>query len=156
MIPLLLSLLLAWPPGTGAQQDPLMPFMENLDADSNVILKWGFSEVQGTIMFQLTIKTTGWLGFGFSPNGGMAASDIVMGGVGPNGTYFMDYHATGNSFPLVDKKQSYTLLSLTEADGQTTMTFRRPIQSCDEEDFHITVISMLSNQQPTVLSCHDR
>lgn len=89
MISLLLSLLLAWPPGTGAQQDPLMPFMENLDADRNVILKWGFSEVQGTIMFQLTVKTTGWLGFGFSPNGGMAASDIVMGGVGPNGTYFM-------------------------------------------------------------------
>ncbi|XP_029620994.1 DBH-like monooxygenase protein 2 homolog [Salmo trutta] len=138
MIPLLFSLLLAWPPGTGAQQDKLMPFVENLDADSNVILKWGFSEVQGTIMFQLTVKTTGWLGFGFSPNGGMAASDIVMGGVGPNGTYFMDYHATGNSFPLVDKKQSYTLLSLNEVDGQTTMTFLRSIQSCDQEDFHIT------------------
>ncbi|XP_041716334.1 DBH-like monooxygenase protein 2 homolog isoform X1 [Coregonus clupeaformis] len=138
MIPLLLSLLLAWPPGTGAQQDPLMPFMEHLDTD--VILKWGFSEVQGTIMFQLTVKTTGWLGFGFSPNGGMAASDIVIGGVGPNGTYFMDYHATGNSFPLVDKKQSYTLLSLIEADGQTTMTFWRSIYSCDEEDFHITEI----------------
>ncbi|XP_029597388.1 DBH-like monooxygenase protein 2 homolog [Salmo trutta] len=68
----------------------------------------------------------------------MAGADIVIGGVGRDGNYFKDYHATGNSFPLVDEKQSYTLLSLTEADGQTTMTFWRSIQSCDQEDFHIT------------------
>ncbi|XP_045074430.1 DBH-like monooxygenase protein 2 homolog [Coregonus clupeaformis] len=138
MIPLFLSLLLAWTPGTGAQQDTLMPFMAHLDSDNNVNLKWGFSEVQGTITFQLTVKTTGWVGFGLSPNGGMAGADIVIGGVGRNGNYFRDYHATGNGFPLVDEKQSYTLLSLIEADGLTTMTFWRSIQSCDEEDVHIT------------------
>lgn len=43
--------------------------------------------------------------------------------------------------PLVDQQQSYTLLSLNENDGQTTMTFQRAIQSCDEQDFHITVSS---------------
>lgn len=41
--------------------------------------------------------------------------------------------------PLLDKEQSYTLLSMMENDGQTIMTFQRAIQSCDEEDFHITV-----------------
>lgn len=41
--------------------------------------------------------------------------------------------------PVVDQRQSYTLLSLEESDGQTTMTFQRPIQSCDDQDFHITV-----------------
>ncbi|CAB1322262.1 unnamed protein product, partial [Coregonus sp. 'balchen'] len=39
-----------------------------------------------------------------------------------------DYHATSNGFPLVDEKQDYTLLSLTEADGQTTMTFWSPVK----------------------------
>uniref|UniRef100_A0A674APS7 Monooxygenase, DBH-like 1, like n=1 Tax=Salmo trutta TaxID=8032 RepID=A0A674APS7_SALTR len=139
MIHIFFSLLLAWTPGTGAQQDTLMPFMAQLDPENNVNLKWGFSDVQDTITFQLTVKTTGWVGFGLSPNGGMAGADIVIGGVGQDGNYFKDYHATGNSFPLVDEKQSYTLLSLTEADGQTTMTFWRSIQSCDQEDIHITV-----------------
>ncbi|XP_055764097.1 DBH-like monooxygenase protein 2 homolog [Salvelinus fontinalis] len=130
--------LLAWTPGTGAQQDTPMPFMAHLDPENNVNLKWGFSDVQDTITFQLTVKTTGWVGFGLSPNGGMAGADIVIGGVGRDSNYFKDYHATGNGFPLVDEKQTYTLLSLIEADGQTTMTFWRAIQSCDQEDFHIT------------------
>ncbi|XP_041755299.1 DBH-like monooxygenase protein 2 homolog [Coregonus clupeaformis] len=138
MILLLLSLLLTWTPVIGAQPDIHMPFMEHLDVDNNVILKWGFSEVQGTITFQLTFKTTGWVGFGFSPNGDMAGADIVIGGVGPKANYFKDYHATSNGFPLVDEKQDYTLLSLTEADGQTTMTFWRAIQSCDKDDFRMT------------------
>lgn len=41
--------------------------------------------------------------------------------------------------PSLDREQSYTLLSMVESDGQTIMTFRRAIQSCDEEDYHITV-----------------
>uniref|UniRef100_A0A674DDF7 Monooxygenase, DBH-like 1, like n=1 Tax=Salmo trutta TaxID=8032 RepID=A0A674DDF7_SALTR len=127
MIHLFFSLLLAWTPGTGAQQDTLMPFMAHLDPKNNVNLKWGFSDVQVTITFQLTVKTTGWVGFRLRVQ---VTSVCVF--------LLQDYHATGNSFPLVDEKQSYTLLSLTEADGQTTMTFWRSIQSCDQEDFHIT------------------
>lgn len=41
--------------------------------------------------------------------------------------------------PSVDTQQSYTLLSLNESDGQTSMTFQRSIQSCDDQDFDITV-----------------
>lgn len=65
-----------------------MPFMAHLDPKNNVNLKWGFSDVQVTITFQLTVKTTGWVGFGLSPNGGMAGADIVIGGVGRDGNYF--------------------------------------------------------------------
>ncbi|XP_071773863.2 DBH-like monooxygenase protein 2 homolog [Centroberyx gerrardi] len=133
-----LSLLLAWPAGAGAADDSVMPFMEYLDPDSLVCLKWGFNKVQGTITFALSVNTTSWVGLGFSPNGGMQGSDIVIGGVGPSGRYFTDRHATGNFLPPVDKEQNYTLLSLTETDGQTTMTFQRSIQSCDDDDFHIT------------------
>ncbi|KAM9353609.1 DBH-like monooxygenase protein 2 homolog [Symphorus nematophorus] len=123
--------------GAGAS-DPTVPFMEYLDQNHLVCLKWGFDNQQGKITFKLVVNTTGWVGFGFSPNGGMQGSDIVMGGLGPQGSYFTDYHATGNSKPLVDKQQSYTLLSMNESDGQTILTFQRSIQSCDEQDFHIT------------------
>ncbi|KAM6915130.1 DBH-like monooxygenase protein 2 homolog [Xenentodon cancila] len=116
-----------------------MPFMEYLDPDRLVCLKWGFDNLEGNITFQLTVNSTGWVGFGFSPNGDMDGSDIVMGGLGPRGSYFTDRYSTGDSMPLVDDDQSYTLLSVTENDDQTTMTFQRSIQACDDKDFHITV-----------------
>ncbi|XP_070705986.1 DBH-like monooxygenase protein 2 homolog [Pempheris klunzingeri] len=128
---------LVWTKGARAS-DPTMPFMEYLDQSHLVCLKWGFDNLQGNITFKLVVNTTGWVGFGFSPNGGMKGSDIVIGGLGSNGSYFTDLHATGNSMPLVDEQQSYSLLSLSESEGQTTMTFQRSIQSCDGQDFHIS------------------
>ncbi|KAM4521948.1 DBH-like monooxygenase protein 2 homolog isoform 1-T1 [Odontesthes bonariensis] len=134
---LFFSLLLAWTKGTRAT-DHSLPFMEYLDPDRLVCLKWGFDNLQGNITFQLAVKSTGWVSFGLSPNGGMKGSDIVMGGLGPSGSYFTDRHAKGNFMPLVDEEQSYTLLSMTENDGETVMRFQRSIQACDDKDFHIT------------------
>uniref|UniRef100_A0A3B5B2L9 Monooxygenase DBH like 1 n=1 Tax=Stegastes partitus TaxID=144197 RepID=A0A3B5B2L9_9TELE len=133
----LLPLLLAWTRVAGAV-DPTMPFMEYLDQDRLVCLKWGFDNLQGNITFQLVVNSTGWVGFGLSPNGGMKGSDIVIGGLGPDGSYFTDRHATGKSTPLVDEQQNYVLLSMSENDGQTIMTFQRTIKACDDKDFHIT------------------
>lgn len=73
--------------GVGAL-DPSLPFMEYLDQDNLVCLKWGFDDVQGTITFTFVVNTTGWIGFGFSPNGDMHGADIVMGGLGSSGSYF--------------------------------------------------------------------
>ncbi|KAJ8410221.1 hypothetical protein AAFF_G00202020 [Aldrovandia affinis] len=135
----LVFILLVCPLWSSVWSDRFLPFTEHLGHDGNVTLRWGFDRPQNEITFELTIKTRGWLGLGFSPNGGMAGADIIIGGVAPNGsTYFSDRHAVGLSLPLVDKKQSCTLLSLNETDGQTTMKFQRPLQSCDDDDFHIT------------------
>lgn len=41
-----------------------------------------------TVTFNLTVKTTGFVGFGISKNGGMGGADIVIGGVLPNGTVY--------------------------------------------------------------------
>jgi len=41
--------------------------------------------------------------------------------------------------PVVDQKQNYKLLSLTESDGRTVMKFQRSIETCDEKDLPITV-----------------
>ncbi|XP_042358874.1 DBH-like monooxygenase protein 2 homolog [Plectropomus leopardus] len=137
----LLCLFLVWTKGAGAV-DSNLPFMDYLDQNHLVCLKWGFDNHQGNITFKLIVNTTGWVSFGFSPNGGMKGSDIVIGGVGSSGTYFSDRHATGNTMPVVDDQQSYTLLSLNESDGQTIMTVQRPIQLCDDQDFYIPTQSV--------------
>ncbi|XP_042584940.1 DBH-like monooxygenase protein 2 homolog isoform X1 [Cyprinus carpio] len=137
LVLLLLSVQWSW-----AQEDPLLPFSEHLDSEHKVRLKWGFDEIKGTILFELTINTNGWVGFGFSPKGGMTGADVVIGGVGPDGSYFTDRHAGGNSMPVVDQQQNYKLLSLTESDGKTVMKFQRSIDSCDKDDLPITDLAM--------------
>ncbi|XP_036003327.1 DBH-like monooxygenase protein 2 homolog [Fundulus heteroclitus] len=133
----LFTVFLAWTAGAWATDHDL-PFMEYLDVERLVCLKWGFADMQGNITFQLAVNTTGWVGFGLSPQGGMDDADIVMGGLGPTGSYFSDYHSPEEGRPLMDEDQSYTLLSMIENDGQTIMTFQRSIKNCDEKDFQIT------------------
>ncbi|MGH0120290.1 UNVERIFIED_CONTAM: hypothetical protein FKN15_060698 [Acipenser sinensis] len=116
-----------------------MPFNETLDSAGNVSLRWGFDSKQETITFQLACKTRGWVGFGLSPSGEMDGSDIVIGGVNPNGTtYFTDRHAVDAQLPLVDGSQDYTLLSLKEDATRTTMKFSRKVQTCDKDDMEIS------------------
>ncbi|XP_019727004.1 DBH-like monooxygenase protein 2 homolog isoform X2 [Hippocampus comes] len=128
---------------TAAQaSDPSLPFMDYLDTDHLVCIKWGFDDQQGNITFKFIVNTTGWIGFGLSPNGDMIGADLVMGGVGPDGNYFKDYYSTENSYPIEDQQQSYTLLALNESDGQTLMTFSRALQTCDHQDLPITAQPM--------------
>ncbi|KAI1897239.1 hypothetical protein AGOR_G00081260 [Albula goreensis] len=136
---LLFYTVLVWVLRSRVRADGLLPFMVHLDPDQNVTLRWGFDQPKNEITMELTVKTEGWVGLGFSPNGGMAGADIVIGGVFPNrSTYFSDRHAVGNSLPLVDRQQSYTLLSLNEANGQTAMRFQRALQTCDNDDVPIS------------------
>ncbi|XP_030626621.1 DBH-like monooxygenase protein 2 homolog [Chanos chanos] len=131
-------LMLVLTPASSAQEDPRFPFSEYLDHGRDVRLRWGFDKATDIITFELTVNTSGWVGLGFSPNGGMAGSDIVIGGVGPQGTYFTDRYAEGNKLPSEDKQKNYELLSLTEVNGQTVMKFQRSITTCDPQDFTIT------------------
>ena len=45
------------------------------------VLHWNFSIAERTIAFAVNVSTTGWVGFGVSPNGGMLNSDVVIGWV---------------------------------------------------------------------------
>lgn len=74
--------------GTETSKPSDLPFVDYLDQDHLVRLSWGFDNFQGSITFELVVNTTGWVGFGLSPNGGMKGSDIVIGGIGPAGHYF--------------------------------------------------------------------
>lgn len=64
--------------------EPAMSFMEYLDQNHLVGLRWGFDLLQGSIAFRLAVNTTGWVGFGFSRSGGIKGSVIVIGGLGPS------------------------------------------------------------------------
>lgn len=87
----LLSVLYVGTKGAEASEHG-MPFMEYLDWDNLVCLKWGYNDPLGSITFRLVVNTTGWVGFGFSPNGGMQGADIVMGGLGSGRSYFAVRH----------------------------------------------------------------
>ena len=49
---------------------------------------WTFDNAAETISFAVRVQTTGWVGFGLSPNGQMPNSDVVIGWV-DNGETFL-------------------------------------------------------------------
>ena len=57
--------------------------VELLPNDEYVIF-WKFNKEY--ITFEVHAQTTGWVGFGLSPNGGMAGSDMVIGWVPSDGS----------------------------------------------------------------------
>lgn len=61
---------------------------EYLDSNGKYLVEWeAYTDTQ-TIVFELTVATTGFVGFGISPVGGMAGADIIIGGVHPNATAY--------------------------------------------------------------------
>lgn len=51
-------------------------------------LYWTFDNAAETISFAVRVQTTGWVGFGISPNGQMPNSDVVIGWVKDGNTFF--------------------------------------------------------------------
>jgi hypothetical protein len=70
---------------TGMQNlDLKYPFSDYLD--DTFKLYWDFDMKQQKVDFAVNVSTTGWIGFGISPNGKMLQSDIVVGWVNSDGT----------------------------------------------------------------------
>ena len=57
-------------------------------------LYWTFDNAAETVSFAVRVQTTGWIGFGLSPNGQMPNSDVVIGWV-DNGEAFFHVSLTG-------------------------------------------------------------
>jgi len=59
---------------------------ETLDHSRRIVLSWEVGDNKSVITFELWAQTVGYVGFGISPNGGMAGADIFIAGVAPDGT----------------------------------------------------------------------
>lgn len=67
-------------------------FSRTLDTSGQYLLYWSFDD--DTISFAVNVETTGWVGFGLSPNGQMPQSDVVIGWVDDTGeVHFHVSHA---------------------------------------------------------------
>ena len=63
------------------------PFNTTL-SEGYYFLFWNFSTTDETIQFAVRVKTTGWVGFGISPNGQMPGSDVIIGWIDGQKSYF--------------------------------------------------------------------
>jgi hypothetical protein len=57
-----------------------------LDKGSNYFLFWNFNSTH--LIFEVRVKTRGYVGFGLSPNGNMFPSDVVVGWVKDGKVFF--------------------------------------------------------------------
>ncbi|XP_064399035.1 DBH-like monooxygenase protein 2 homolog [Halichondria panicea] len=108
------------------------------DLSPSYKLHWSFDLQAGTIAFAVNVSTTGWVGFGLSPNGQMPGSDVIIGWVDQTGAVqFKDRYATGRFLPPVDLSQDWFLVSGEEENGYTILEFTRNLTSCDMNDLNI-------------------
>ncbi|KAK2096768.1 putative DBH-like monooxygenase protein 2 [Saguinus oedipus] len=111
-----------------------------LDPSNVMFLLWDFDLEAEIISFELQVRTAGWVGLGVTNRYTNMGSDLVVGGVLPNGNvYFSDQHLVDEDTLQEDASQDAELLGLTEDAVYTTMRFSRPFRSCDPHDLDITV-----------------
>lgn len=63
---------------------------EILDPEGYFLLQWNSSKTtDGTIHFEVGVRTQGYVGLGLSPTGTMAGADLMIGWVTKNGTVYV-------------------------------------------------------------------
>lgn len=110
---------------------------ESLDS-KRYQLEWLVDWRSKLITFNVTVQTTGYIGFGLTENGKMTGADIIIGGVNKGRSYFGDFHAIGQETPVRDDSQDWDLLSASENQTHTTLCFSRSFDTCDPHDYRIT------------------
>ena len=138
-----------------------------LDASTQkYLLCWKVDWSDRSITFSAKVATTGWIGLGFSPTGFMPNSDVVIGWVKDGQGYLkvessclyyncrdlglqrlvivlQDRFATARAQPPIDEIQNVKLLSFSEADGMTTLEFKRNLDACEPKDRSIEVTTQI-------------
>uniref|UniRef100_A0A8C9D4T2 DOMON domain-containing protein n=1 Tax=Panthera leo TaxID=9689 RepID=A0A8C9D4T2_PANLE len=110
-----------------------------LDPSNVIFLRWDFDLEAEIITFELQVRTAGWVGLGVTNRYTRVGSDLVVGGVLPDGNvYFSDQHLVDEDTLEEDGSQDAELQGLTEDAVYTTMRFSRPFRSCDAHDQDIT------------------
>ncbi|XP_023035342.1 MOXD1 homolog 2 [Drosophila willistoni] len=122
---------------TSTQATPIWDHSIDLNEDFRIL--WQI--INQDITFEIQARTLGYVGFGFSPDGNLAGSDMAIGWVDKGQTYFQDRHVTrnGDPEPVVDPSQDYMLMMGYENATHTVLRFRRKLDTCDgSHDIAIT------------------
>ena len=126
----------------GKSLSPLTPsesYTHSIQADEDddklYKLYWKLINNDNEILFELHCKTTGWVGFGLSPNGNMMG-DFAIGWVDQIGNpHLKDTHVkTEKTKPIIDKIQDWFLVDAKEVDGYTILKIKRSLITCDKDD----------------------
>lgn len=74
----------------GKRLSPTSPlrYSRFLDPSHAVFLRWDFDYETEIITFELQVQTTGWVGLGITDRYTFVGSDLVVGGVLPNGNVY--------------------------------------------------------------------
>jgi len=72
----------------GTQTKSNLSFVREEIFNDKYRVSWEPNFEEETVTFQVTVGTTGFVGFGLSNTGGMTGADIVIGGVNPDGTSY--------------------------------------------------------------------
>ncbi|XP_059963728.1 putative DBH-like monooxygenase protein 2 [Mesoplodon densirostris] len=110
-----------------------------LDPSNVIFLHWDFDLEAEIITFELQVQTAGWVGLGITSRYTRVGSNLVVGGVSPDGNvYFSNQHLVDEDALEEDGSQDAELQALTEDAVYTTMRFSRPFRSCDPQDQDVT------------------
>ncbi|CAF2535600.1 unnamed protein product [Rotaria sp. Silwood2] len=126
--------------GISSPIQPFTTYKHSTELQQDIAdLWWTIDDDEKEIMFELHIKSTGWVALGISPAGGMKGADIAVGWVESSGNvYLQDRYATTNARPVLDNTtQDWFLLQGREKDGWTVIQFKRLLDTCDSMDFPI-------------------
>ena len=119
--------------------NPLSYYVNNkVLVDGSYKIYWNYTKTD--IIGEIHVKTIGWIGFGISPNGGMAGSDVFVAWIDSNGlTNFTDRYITSDRRVLVDNEQNWFLLGSLKSNGFTIIKFTRKIETCDAYEQDLTI-----------------
>lgn len=109
--------------------------------DNNFLVLWTPGERD--VMFEIQVKTLGYVGLGFTRDDGTVGADMVIGWVDNNGQlHLQDRHVKNSSKdPQMDSSQDYCLLLGYENKTHTVLRFSRRYDTCDPRDLKITARS---------------
>ncbi|CAL8068078.1 unnamed protein product [Orchesella dallaii] len=103
-----------------------------LEPPKKYVLEWEVDWVHKRVIFNVTVETKGYIGFGLSKRGKMSGADIVIAGVDRDGhPYISDRHAMGHQLPVQDEHQDWTLHAAWERGDLTFLSFSRAFETCD-------------------------
>ncbi|XP_022798620.1 DBH-like monooxygenase protein 1 homolog [Stylophora pistillata] len=121
---------------SAAVADLMSEFDHNavLDPQGRMKLYWSTDLDAKMVYFAVEAVSTGWIGLGFSENGAIIGSDVVIGWVKDGKGNLKDYFVTSSSSLVVDHRQDYELTGYKVSGGKTVLRFQRKFDTHDPWD----------------------